>query len=338
MKADKNKGGRMGESQQNTAMMMLEKLEKYDAAGDKQACISICNELLKIIDRQRFPELWASIQGMLADNLRTNPADPLNGPEQSISHYRLALEIFNEKEHSLQWAANNGNLGNIFMERKKGVGKDNIKQAIPYFIAALKVYDQDPNSLDAAMTHASLGEAFDRLGDHSSKVVDHFEAALSALSISTHPKTCLKAHLALGEEYSKKGPAGMNKAVEHLQEATKLFPAEDHFHFGYLNEKLGHCFRESTYGLTAIGQEQTIHAFKAALQAYLAGGIIDGATRARVQLGECYAHRIRGVKAENIQKAIQYLEAALKKSKASDPAWPYLNTILGKLYEDAALQ
>ena len=120
----------MGESAKEKVIALLEQLEQRDAAGDAAGSVAICEELLKYLKRDALPEMWATIQGTLADNLRHLPGD--DARERAIHHYRCALEVLSEKEHAVQWAANNGNVGNLYLDRKKGVRSENLKQAITH--------------------------------------------------------------------------------------------------------------------------------------------------------------------------------------------------------------
>lgn len=322
-------------SKQDRILLLLEQLEQRSAAKDNAACIKVCEELLDLLDRDKIRELWAAIHGTLADCLRDDTIDPVKSQERAIRHYQQALSVRTEVADGRLWAGNHGSLANLYMNRRQGNRTDNLRHAIDHYRAALRVFDQQPNTLDRAVTHASLAEAFAELRGSPADVIRHGEAALTVLTRAQYPVRWLKARIALGEAYATQGQ--MAQAAACLQDAVSAFPKHEHAQYGYLNEKLGHCCRDAPTGKTEPGMEQTIRAFKDALSAYEAGGLQDSILRVHAQLGHCYAHRLRGDRAANVQQAIEHLEIVVERSKKDDPSLGYVNAALARLYEDPSL-
>jgi tetratricopeptide (TPR) repeat protein len=324
--------------QQGRVLVLLEQLEQRHAAHDDAGCIAVCGELLGLLDRSKTRELWAAIQGTLADCLRNDRTEAETSRERAIHHYEQALSARTEADDGNLWAGNHGNLANLFMARRLGIRADNLRLAAEHYRAALRVFDQQPGTPDWAATHASLAEAFAELGNAPTDVIRHADLALTVIRKAPDPSRWLKLTVVLGEALATQGPEGLTRAVACLQEAVSVHPAHRHAPYGYLNEKIGHCCRDAPVGKTPQGMEQAIRAFEAALAAYQAGGVLDGVVRVHAQLGHAYAHRLQGVRAANVQRAIEHLEAVVDLSKPADPALGYVNAALARLYEDPSLQ
>lgn len=313
---------------------LLDQLAERDKAGDAVGCVVLCEQILELLPREKIPELWAAIQGTLADKLLQSPTQGPDTPERAISHYELALEVLTEEANGQQWAANHGQAGNLYMTRVAGDRAHNLARAIDHFRSTLHVFDQDPTTMDWAATHASIGEALAELGGHPLEVIDHLDAALAIITKANKPNTWLMSKIALAHANARQGSQGNARAVAHLMEALPSVPATSLEQRGWIHAWIGQYRRDSADGETADGMDEALTAFEAALADFEAAGIEDGMRRTHAQLGHTYADRVVGDCAENVAKAIEHLETAIEMSDESDPGLGYLNAALGMLYDD----
>lgn len=317
---------------------LLDQLAEKDEAGDAAGCVVICEHILELLPREKIPELWAAIQGTLADKLLQSPAQGPDVAERALSHYELALEVLTAEANGKMWAANHGQAGNLYMSRVVGDRAQNLARAIDHFRSALHVFGQDPTSMDWAATHASIGEALAELGGHPLEVIDHLEAALKIITVNNKPNTWVRSKIALAHAYATQGAEGNSRAVMHLMEALPFVPATSRTQRGWIHAWIGQYRREAVGGETAEGIDETISAFENALDDFNAAGVKDGMRRTHAQLGHAYAHRVKGGRVENVTKAIKHMETAIEMSDENDPGLGYLNAALGMLYDEPALQ
>jgi TPR repeat protein len=107
---------------------------------------------------------------------------------------------------------------------------------------------------------------------------------------------------------------------------------------GLVHEKLAHLFMDWAGTPEAEHRERAIEHFEEALEAYARAGSKDGCVRAHGNLGYLYAHRVRGVRVDNVRRAIDHLEAALRERTPADADWGSLHAALGALYADPSLK
>lgn len=321
----------------NAIQELLDRLVERDQAGDVSGCIAACEQILDLLPRERIPELWATIQGTLADKLLQRSGQDPDSSERALQHYELALQALTEESNGPQWAANHGQAGNLYMTRRTGERSANLARATDHFRDALRVFDRHPGTMDWAATHASLGEALAELGVDREKVIQHLEAALTVIDGANKPSTWLRSKITLAHAYATRGPDGNTRAVALLREALPALPGRSHEERGALHAWIGQYRRESVGGDTAAGEDETLAAFESALAEFRAAGADDLVKRTHAQLGHTYAHRVAGDRADNVARAIQHLETAVEMSDENDPGWGHLNAALGILYDDPAL-
>lgn len=317
---------------------LLDQLEEQDKVGDAAGCVATCRNILDLLPRDKIPELWAAIQGTLADKLLQDPAEGADGAEQALTHYELALEVLSEEANDQQWAGNHGQAGRLYMTRTTGARAQNLARAVEHFRSSLRVFDRDPTTMDWAATHASLGEALAELGGHRTEVIDHLEAALTIITKSNRPGTWLRSKIALAHAHSKQGPRGNSRAVMHLKDALTAAPALRPDLRGRIRGWVGQYRRDSMGGFSSEGVEETLTAFKEALVDFEGAGNSDFVRRTHAELGHTYAHRMAGDRAENVTKAIGHLEIAVQMSDEDDPGLALLHAPLGRLYDDESLR
>jgi tetratricopeptide (TPR) repeat protein len=287
---------------------IFDRLEAAERDGDTARTIDLCRRGLAALDRDRAPEVWALLHGLLADKLSASHE------AEAIEHYRLALEVF-EQTSPAQAATQHGQLGNLYSRRGE------LELAVDHYERALAGFDRNASPLDWAMTHYHLGECFARRGDSPARVVHHFEQALEVITRDSRPGDWRTAHVALGDAYAQTGDAA--QARRHYLEALSAIPAERRQARGLVLEKLAGV---------AVDDEVEIGRYEEALAAYR-GVDEEGTVRAHGNLG--YLFRRKG----NVRGAIDHLEAALalRDRERHAEEWATLNAALGVLYADPRL-
>ncbi len=327
-----------------TLPQLLDELEKAQNARDPSRSVNLCRALVARLDRNAIPELWAALQGTLADCLRQDSrGDPDARADEAITAYLKALEVFTATTQPAQWAANHGNLGNLYMDRRRGTRAQNLSRAIHHYEQALTVYRRDQTPVDWAATHQSLGDARREASPQAPETaIRHYEAALGVWTPVEHPRAWSQVQLRLADTYATLAARGRADAAEkelfHLDKALLTFPKQDADALGMIHEKAAHLYMKRESGPRADNQEKAIEHFEAALQAYTAARRAKGCERARGNLGHLYAHRERGRRADNVKTAIKHLEALLAEGKPEGNVRAQVNAALGILYSDPSIE
>jgi CHAT domain-containing protein/tetratricopeptide (TPR) repeat protein len=245
--------------------------------------LRLFEQALAMVDRQRFPQLWAILQNDFANSLSQMPTgDRAENLERAIAAYTAALEVYTQADFPVEWAMIQTNLGNAYSERIRGDRAKNLERAFAAYTAALEVYTQADFPVQWATIQSNLGNAYrNRIrGDRA----ENLERAIGAL----------------------------NTALEVRTQAE--FPAD----WAMTQNNLGAVYSERIRGDRAENLERAIAAYTAALEVYTQADFPTDWAAAQNNLGEAYRNRIRGDRAENLERAIAAYTAALEVHTRSD--------------------
>ena len=149
---------------------------------------------LTVCTREAFPADWATTQNNLAiayrDRIRGERADNL---ERAIAHYDAALTVYTREAFPEQWAMTQNNLAIAYRDRIRGERADNLEQAIAHYEQALTVYTREAFPADWAATQNNLAAAYwDRIrgerADNLERAIEHYEQALTVCTREAFPE------------------------------------------------------------------------------------------------------------------------------------------------------
>jgi len=233
---------------------------------------------LTILTRNAFPEDWARVQNNLAvdygNRIRGERAENL---EQAIACYEAALQVRTHTDVPVDWAMTQNNLGNTYRDRIRGDRAENLERAIACCEAALQVRTRTDFPVDWAMTQNNLGNAYcDRIrgerAENLERAIACYEAALQVRTRTDFPVDWAMTQNNLGTAYKNRIRGERAENLERAFVQTSL--------------------------------EQAIACYEAALQVHTRTDFpVDWATTQN-NLGAAYQNRIRGDRAENLERAI----------------------------------
>lgn len=120
---------------------LLQELVQLTKPGDMPRAAAMCRAALKMVSRDRQPELWAALQDKLGTSLCENPLeDRAENVELAIRHFKQALKTRSQQNLPEDWAMTQNNLGKAYTERIREDPVENVERAICHYKQALKVY------------------------------------------------------------------------------------------------------------------------------------------------------------------------------------------------------
>src|SRR3989304_1014460 len=173
---------------------ILEKLKRLKRPSEMPRRIALCEEALLLVDRKTEPELWAGLNGELANSLVQNPQDNrADNLELAIFHFNEATLEFTRVRFPEEWAMIQNNLGNAYSDRIRGVRADNIEKAIGHYNQALEVHTRERFPEKWAMIQNNLGNAYNNRirgerADNIEKAIGHCNQALEIRTREKFPE------------------------------------------------------------------------------------------------------------------------------------------------------
>ncbi|NEQ39851.1 MAG: tetratricopeptide repeat protein [Okeania sp. SIO3I5] len=116
---------------------------------------------LKVLPRQQFPKIWATIQNNLGSSYQKRTIGNLEeNIEVAIACYDAALKVRTNSALPEAWASTQNNLGNAYQQRITGKRKQNLENAISCYQKALTVRTLEKLPQEWASTQNNLGSAY----------------------------------------------------------------------------------------------------------------------------------------------------------------------------------
>ncbi|MBI3898435.1 MAG: tetratricopeptide repeat protein [Gammaproteobacteria bacterium] len=166
--------------------------------GDRQVgndaltqAISVFQQALELLSRERVPVQWAMIQNDLGNVLCTlgeRERDTAN-LEAAVTVYRLALQVYTREHVPLDWAMTQNNLGNALKtlgQRERDTA--NLEAAVAAYRLALEERTRERVPLAWAMTQNNLGNALMALGQRE-RGTANLRAAMAAYQLALQEYT-----------------------------------------------------------------------------------------------------------------------------------------------------
>ncbi|MGK7920932.1 MAG: hypothetical protein AB4080_13090 [Trichodesmium sp.] len=146
---------------------------------------------LKVLPRQKFPEVWATIQNNLGSSYHKRTiGNPEENIEKAIACYDVALEVRTASRLPEAWATTLNNLGNAYQQRILGERGKNIENAISCYQKALTVRTLEKLPEEWASTQNNLGSAYHEriVGEQKANIEEAIACYSLALKVRTQEK------------------------------------------------------------------------------------------------------------------------------------------------------
>ncbi|MBN2549545.1 MAG: CHAT domain-containing protein [Anaerolineales bacterium] len=326
---------------------ILEALAQPARLSDMPRRVNLCLQALGMIERNTQPELWAVLEGELANSLAQNPlGERAENLEQAISHYQQALEVRTRQAYPEQWATTQNNLAAAYRERIRGERAENLEQAIFHCQQALEVYTRQAYPEDWAMTNNNLANAYsERIQgervENLEQAIFHYQQALEMYTRQAYPERWAGTQNNLANAYNDRirgeRAENLEQAIFHHQQAlevrTRQAYPED---WAMTQNNLAAAYRERIRGERAENLEQAIFHFEQALEVRTRQAYPEDWAMTQNNLAFAYNQRIRGERAENLEQAIFHYQQALEvyTRQAYPEDWAMTQNNLATAYND----
>jgi len=260
---------------------LLQELQRLTRLSDMTRRIELCQEALRLVNRETQPELWAGLQVELGNSFYQNQLGERaynieRAIERAIEHYERALEVYTREAFPEKWALTQHNLALAYSDRIRGERADNIERAIEHYERALEVYTREAFPEKWALTQNNLANAY------WSRI--------------------------RGEQADN-----IERAIEHCEHALEVrtreaFPEK----WAGTQNNLANAYRSRIRGERADNIERAIEHYERALEVYTRKAFPEDWALTQNNLALAYSDRIRGERADNIERAIEHYEHALE--------------------------
>lgn len=326
---------RWANTQQQLGNAYTERIRGEKADNLEQA-IRCMEAALEVRIREIFPEAWAATQTNLASaytlRIRGEKADNL---EVAISYSQAALQVYTRESFPEQWAGVHNNLSSVHIERIRGERAENLEQAIRHIQQALQVHTRESFPEQWAMLQTNLGFAYThrirgvRVGNLSASIRNCINAS-QIYTRDGNPEKWATTQLNLSCSYLELVRIGENKAnnaekgINCLQNALEVYTREafpERWGILQINFSSAYLYLNTIQQKLEAGKddlEAAIGYSQAALEIITRDNSPERWATIQLQLGNSHLIGIRycfGVEdklKENLQRAIDYFQAALQ--------------------------
>ncbi|MEM1169372.1 MAG: tetratricopeptide repeat protein [Cyanobacteria bacterium P01_H01_bin.35] len=213
---------------------------------------------LKVLPRQEFPQVWATIQNNLGSSYQKRTIGNLEqNIEVAIACYYAAFEVRTNSELAEAWATTQNNLGNAYQQRIAGERKENLENAISCYQKALSVRSLEKLPQEWASTQNNLGSAYhERIAGEQK---ENIEEAIACYNLSLKVRTQEKFPLDWATTQNNLGNVYLERMVgnrkDNLEEAIACFVRAQEV---YTEESYPVYWEMISYNLGIVYDEQRL--------------------------------------------------------------------------------
>ena len=324
---------------------LQDEINALDEPGDMPRRAELLYKMLRLIDRERNPRLWANIQAELGSSFARFPEENwAESVEKAIDHYQQALQVYSISTYSKEWAYVKGNLGAAYFKRLAGDPCENLEKGIENLEQALEVQTRESDRMSWASVQTNLGNAYsDRIkGDHAEnleKGIVHFLSALEVLSQDENPMDWANTQMNLGISYFYRirgfRATNIEKAIECYDQALSFLSPQNHpVAWAMTKYNLGIAYTHRIMDQRSSNVEMAIGHFQDSLRVRTRDDFPMDWARTQSALGTAYSERIKGNPTGNFEKAIDLFEQSLEEMglERSPVQWGKFHHNFGWIY------
>ncbi len=191
-----------------------------------EIAIASYENALKVLTRQQFPKIWATIQNNLGSSYQKRTIGNLEeNIEQAIACYYQALQVRTNSALPEAWASTQNNLGNAYQQRIAGKRKENLENAINCYQKALTVRSLEKLPQEWASTQNNLGSAYHECIAGEQK--ENMEEAIACYNLALKVRTQEKLPLDWATTQNNLGNAYLDRMAgdrqDNLEQAIACF-------------------------------------------------------------------------------------------------------------------
>lgn len=284
-------------------------------------------EALTVYTREAAPQFWAIAQASAGHAyLRRKSGHPVENLESAIQALESALTVFSRKDSPMEWAAALRDLGEAYSLRRLG-GEDTPERALRALEAALTVYTRDQFPESWADVQKELGRAYlyriaGGRAENGEKAIAALQRALTVYTREAYPHAWASTQNALGiawfERVQGDRSENLERSIAACREALTVWSREafpDDWAVTQMN--LGNTYLVRLLGDPGENLERAIAAYEAALPVFERGkargdqGDAEQWASIESNLANAYSSRVRGERADNLERAIGACRLAL---------------------------
>lgn len=292
---------------------------------DTETAIRLIESALPILMDQAPLEQWVGAtmnlslcySARIRDDLIANHAKAIQTIEQ-------ALERFSCEQNPQLWGALQMNLGGLWAERKDGTGTDNLNRAIRALESALAVFPPETFPVEHAQILLNLSQVHESLTvgpkrAHTESAVEHARKALASVSKEMAPHVWASAMIRLGNSLRQRRG---DDRKENLEQAVVAFETALEGLNQTSNPQLWSMAKTSLANALAELAEYVTHDPVESLEWSIthqqeAIEVLNPITfpeewaNALRNLAISFGERVKGSRADNVERAIALLELGL---------------------------
>lgn len=328
-------------------LVTLRELKRLGHPGDAPRRVEVCRTALTMVDRNTEPELWALLQGVLADSLIQSPVgDRGERIDQAIACYLDIIAIYARESSSKQWSRAQYGAGRSYLDRIHGERADNIERAIEHFDAVLGVCTHEATPELWISTHHSLGRAYlerslGQRADSIERAIEHFHAVFSVCTREVFAEQWASIQNNLGEAYRNrirgKRAENIERAIDCYQRALEVWTPKDlPEHWAAVQNNVANAYTQRIHGERADNIEQAIVHYQLALGVRCRSTLPAQWAETQNNLATAYLHRIYGRRSENLEYSIALYQDALEicTRELFPERWADIQVNLANVYEE----
>jgi len=304
-------------------LALLRELQVLKRLSDMPRRVELCQNAIRLVDRNNQPKLWSDLQNDLGNSLAQNPLGPrAENIDLAIDHYNQSLQVLTREAFPEHWAMTQNNLAAAYNNRIRGDRAENIDLAIDHFKQALQVLTCEAFPEQWAMTQNNLAVAYGKRiqGDRAENIdlaIDHFKQALQVYTHKAFPEDWAMTQNNLASAYSDRirgeRAENIDLAIDHYNQALQVYTREAFpEQWAMTQNNLASAYSDRIRGERAENIDLAIDHFKQALQVRTREAFPEQWAATLNNLAVAYSDRIRGERAENIDLAIDHCNQALQ--------------------------
>ena len=227
-----------------------------DKASNMEIAIACYETVIKMRDRQAFPQEWATTQINLSNAYRNRIiGDKAENIENAIAASKAALQVYNCQDFPQEWAKTQIGLGNSSLLRLKRNKAKNIEDAISAYKPALQVYTYQNYPYEWAALQSNLGGAYkgkaylntaveDKI-ENAKKAIAAYENGLLVYTYQDYPYEWAKIQKNLGRlaydtSFIEEQSINLERAIEAYENALKVMTFDIYpYDWAYTQRYLG---------------------------------------------------------------------------------------------------
>jgi len=304
-------------------LALLRELQVLKRLSDMPRRVELCQNAIRLVDRNNQPKLWSDLQNDLGNSLAQNPLGPrAENIDLAIDHYNQSLQVLTREAFPEHWAMTQNNLAAAYNNRIRGDRAENIDLAIDHFKQALQVLTCEAFPEQWAMTQNNLAVAYGKRiqGDRAENIdlaIDHFKQALQVYTHKAFPEDWAMTQNNLASAYSDRirgeRAENIDLAIDHYNQALQVYTREAFpEQWAMTRNNLASAYSNRKRGESAENIDLAIDHCNQALQVRTREAFPEQWAATQNNLAAAYSDRIRGERAENIDLAIDHYNQSLQ--------------------------